>query len=154
MGIAGSVIDMGLVLEYDYDERGANATVAFQDDIVVGTPIAGRQRSELETLIGLFLNTLVMRADVSADPTFNDLLAQVQTSAMDAFAHQDLPFEKLVEELAPERDMSYSPVFQVLFMLQNAPHSEEPVPGLQFGPVALDYGMAKFDITMALTEGK
>jgi non-ribosomal peptide synthetase component F len=124
-----------------------------QDDIVVGTPIAGRQRSELEGLIGLFLNTIVMRAQLSDGGSFTELLDQVQATSMDAFAHQDLPFEKLVDELAPERDMSYSPVFQVLFMLQNAPSTGgEPLAGLQIEPVEFEYGTAKFDLTLATGE--
>jgi amino acid adenylation domain-containing protein/non-ribosomal peptide synthase protein (TIGR01720 family) len=123
-----------------------------QEDVVIGTPIAGRQRTELEALIGLFLNTLVMRADLSDNPGFDDLLNQVQTTAMDAFAHQDLPFEKLVDELSPERNMSYSPIFQVLFMLQNAPATGQPLEGLEITPVEFDYGTAKFDLTLATGE--
>jgi hypothetical protein len=123
-----------------------------QDDIVVGSPIAGRQQTDLEALIGLFLNTLAMRTDLSTNPSFSELLKQVQTTALDAYAHQDLPFDKLVDALQPSRDMSHSPVFQVQFMLQNAPASAEPVQGLELSGLEFEYGTAKFDLTLAMGE--
>ncbi|MDH3978509.1 MAG: amino acid adenylation domain-containing protein, partial [Gammaproteobacteria bacterium] len=123
-----------------------------QDDIVVGTPIAGRQQTELEGLIGLFLNTLALRAELNAEQRFSELLEQVQTTALDAYAHQELPFDKLVDAVQPARDMSHSPVFQVQFMLQNAPASGEPLAGLEITPVEFEYGTAKFDITLATGE--
>jgi non-ribosomal peptide synthetase component F len=92
-----------------------------QEDIVVGSPIANRNRREIEGLIGFFVNTLVLRSNFTGNPTFRELLAQVRQVALEAYEHQDLPFEKLVEELKPERSLSYSPLFQVMFVLQNAP---------------------------------
>src|SRR5262249_5466422 len=91
-----------------------------QDDIAVGSPIAGRNREEIENLIGFFINTLVLRTDLSKNPTFEELLQQVKDTALAAYAHQDLPFEKLVEELQPERDLGRNPLFQVMFQFQNA----------------------------------
>ena len=88
-----------------------------QQDIAVGTPIAGRARQETERLIGFFVNTLVLRADLSNNPTFKELLGQVRETTLEAHTHQDLPFEKLVEELHPERNPSISPLFQVLFRI-------------------------------------
>ncbi|HKH43208.1 MAG TPA: amino acid adenylation domain-containing protein, partial [Thermoanaerobaculia bacterium] len=125
---------------------------AGQEDVLVGCPIAGRNRREIEELIGFFVNTLVLRADLSGNPSFRDLLGRVRIEALEAFSHQDLPFERLVEELVPERDLSHSPLFQVLFVLQTAPAGELSVPGLSLAPLAVDSGVAKLDLTLTLGE--
>ncbi|HJS23819.1 MAG TPA: amino acid adenylation domain-containing protein, partial [Pyrinomonadaceae bacterium] len=130
-----------------------------QQDIVVGSPIAGRNRGEVEGLIGFFVNTLVMRTDVSGDPTFRELLERVKETALSAYAHQDLPFEKLVEELQPERNLAHSPLFQVMLVLQNAPGGELELPGLKLSPLNGDSDSApsegiavKFELTVTMFE--
>ena len=124
-----------------------------QPDICIGTPIANRRRVELEGLIGFFVNTLVLRTDLSGDPSFRALLARVRETALGAQAHQDLPFERLVEDLQPVRDMSRSPLFQMMFVLQNAPAGELALTGLRVEPLAIESGTAKFDLTLTLAEG-
>jgi amino acid adenylation domain-containing protein len=124
-----------------------------QTDVVVGSPIANRTRPELEPLIGAFVNTLALRADLSGGPTFGQLLARVAESTLGAYDHQDLPFEKLVEELQPERSLARTPLFQVLFVLQNAPAGPLELPGLTLAPVGVARaGSARFDLTLALAE--
>jgi len=125
---------------------------AGQQDVVVGTPIAGRGRTELEGLIGFFVNTLVLRTDLSGNPSFRELLARVKRVALDAYAHQDLPFEKLVDELSPERNPGCTPVFQVMFNLHNEPASNFDLDGLEVEPFGIDRGTAKFDLSVGLTE--
>ncbi|MBG1243498.1 non-ribosomal peptide synthetase [Nostoc sp. NZL] len=120
------------------------------EDILVGSPIANRNRSELEGLIGFFVNTLVFRADMSGNPSFRELLGRVQKTAMDAYSHQDLPFEMLVEALHPERNLSHTPVFQVMFVLQNAPMPKMELPGLTLSPLAVESLTAKFDLTLTM----
>ncbi|RKG96734.1 non-ribosomal peptide synthetase, partial [Corallococcus sp. CA047B] len=120
-----------------------------QDDISVGTPIAGRNRTELEGLIGFFINTLVLRTHVAGDATFRQVLRQVREVALGAYAHQEVPFEKLVEELKPERDMSRSSLFQVMFSLQNAPLPVAQLPtGLRLQPVDAEGDTAKFELSL------
>ncbi|HSK80236.1 MAG TPA: condensation domain-containing protein, partial [Thermoanaerobaculia bacterium] len=123
-----------------------------QDDLAVGSPVAGRSRVETEGLIGFFVNTLVMRGHVIGDPSFRELLGRVWETALAAFVHQDVPFEKLVEELAPERSLAQTPLFQVMFVLQNAPTESLEVRDLRLRPVGILTTTAKFDLTIVLEE--
>lgn len=123
-----------------------------QEDIVVGSPIANRNRAEIEGLIGFFVNTQVLRTNLGGNPTFKELLTRVREMALGAYAHQDLPFEQLVEKLQPQRDLSHTPLFQVMFVLQNAPMSALELPGLTLSPLAVESGSAKFDLTLFMTE--
>jgi len=120
------------------------------EDILVGTPSANRDRSEIEGLIGFFVNTLVMRTDVSGNPSFSELLTRVREVAMEAYTHQHLPFEMLVEALQPQRDLSHTPLFQVMFILQNAPTSELELTGLSVSSLPIETATAKFDLTLAM----
>ncbi|HSG39393.1 MAG TPA: amino acid adenylation domain-containing protein, partial [Thermoanaerobaculia bacterium] len=121
-------------------------------DVAVGTPIAGRTRVETEPLIGLFVNTLVLRSDLSGDPEMAELLGRVRDTTLSAYAHQEVPFERLVEELAPGRDLSRSPLVQVLFSLQNAPSGPLELPDLALKAAGVDTGTAKLELTCTLTE--
>jgi amino acid adenylation domain-containing protein len=123
-----------------------------QNDVVVGTPVAGRGRAELEGLVGLFVNTLVLRADLSGNPTFRTLLGRVREAALGAFDHQDLPFERLVAELRPNRDASRNPLFQVMFALQNVPEMTLALPGLTASALESEEPIAKFDLSLDLAE--
>ncbi len=124
-----------------------------QDDISIGTPIANRNRSEIENLIGFFINTLVLRTDLSGDPTFRNLLGRVRETALSAYTHQDMPFEYLVEQLQPDRDMSRPPLFQVMFaLLQNAPLESLQLEGLTLSPMTLNCGTAKFDLLLFMED--
>ncbi len=123
-----------------------------QDDLVIGSPIANRNRSEIELLIGFFVNTLVLRVKLEKNPTFLELLELVKQMTLDAQEHQDLPFEKLVEELQPERSLSYSPLFQVMFEIENTPSGNLELPGLQIIPVPSENINAKFDLTLSIQE--
>ncbi|VEN73952.1 hypothetical protein EPICR_20423 [Candidatus Desulfarcum epimagneticum] len=123
-----------------------------QEDILVGSPIAGRKRKEVEGVMGFFVNTLVLRSDLSGDPTFLKLLAKTKETCLEAYENQDIPFEKLVEELSPERNLSHSPIFQTLFALQNAPGGDLDLPGLEVEPVLVDIGVSKFDLSLSLAE--
>ncbi len=121
-------------------------------DVVVGTPIANRQRAELEALIGFFVNTLALRIDLSGDPTFDQLLERVRETTLAAYEHQELPFERLVEALHPERRLSHPPIFQVVFAYQNTPLQVAPIAGLGVEGLDLHGGIAKYDLTLSVTE--
>ena len=119
-------------------------------DILVGSPIANRDRSEIEGLIGFFVNTLVMRSNLAGNPTFSELLSRVQEVALSAYAHQNLPFEILVEALQPERDLSHTPLFQVMFAIQNGSPSEVELAGLTVTPLITEGATAKFDLSLLM----
>ena len=123
-----------------------------QEDIAIGSPIANRNRSEIEGLIGFFVNSLVLRTDLSGNPTFRELLSRVKEVALGAYAHQDLPFEKLIEELHPERNLNQNPLFQVVFALQNAPMSALELTGLTLSPLPFDTETTRFDLEFHLWE--
>ena len=122
-------------------------------DIVVGAPIANRDRIDLEGIIGFFTNTLVLRTDLNGDPSFSGLVKRVREVALGAYTHRDLPFEALVEVLQPERDLSYSPLFQVMFVHQVRMVEDFELPGLTLTSMGVDNGSAKFDMTLFLVEG-
>jgi non-ribosomal peptide synthetase component F len=116
----------------------------------VGCPVANRGRREIEGLIGFFLNTLVLRTDMSRDPGFREILARVRESALAAYDHQDLPFEKLVDEVAPTRDLNRSPLFSTWFTLQDAEAVAIEIPGATVRPVPMENGIARFDLSLLL----
>jgi condensation domain-containing protein len=119
-----------------------------QDDVLVGTMIGGRPRIELEPLIGFFVNTLVVRIDLSGNPSFRELLTRVREATLGAYAHQDLPFEKIVEELQPERHLSLTPLCNVFLMMHNMPRPRVTVEGLRLELIPLDTAPAKFDLEL------
>lgn len=123
-----------------------------QIDVIIGSPIANRNQAAIEGLIGFFVNTLVMRTDLSGDPAFREALQRVRETTLGAYANQDVPFEKLVEELRVERDPSYNPLFQIMFSLQNAKQTELSLPGLDVTASYLESETAKFDLLVSLTE--
>lgn len=125
-----------------------------QQDILIGSPIAGRNRAELEQLIGFFINTVVLRTSFTGDPNFSTLLAQVRETALAAYAHQDTPFEKLVEQLQIERDTSRHPLFQVWFNMLNLGDVKLELPGLAAEPIAFTETTSKFDLTLYIVEQK
>jgi amino acid adenylation domain-containing protein len=133
-----------------------------ENQVLLGSPIANRNRTEIENLIGFFANTLVLSTDLGGDPTFSELLRRVQEVTLAAYVHQDLPFEKLVQQLRPGRDLSHNPLFQIMFVLQSGPEAEAAVsplaeggaPGLAHSPAQLvTPGAAKFDLTLSVSGG-
>ena len=123
-----------------------------QDDIIVGAPVANRNRSEYEPMIGPFVNSVLLRTDLSSDPSFLDLLARVRAMVFDAFSHQDFPFERLVEALQPARNMSRNPLYQTDIILQNAPGGAYQVTGMSFEPLPVETGTAQLDMSLDLRE--
>ncbi len=121
-------------------------------DLVLGTPVANRGRAELEQLVGLFLNTLVLRCDLSGNPTFRELLGRVRRTALEAYGHQDLPIERLVEELQPERDLSRTPLFQVMFTLIRDSLPAASLGGLEVSRLDVESGTSKFDLNLTVVE--
>ncbi len=122
-----------------------------QEDIVIGTPIANRRR-EVEPLIGFFVNSLVLRTDLSGGPSFRELLGRVRRTALKAFMHQDLPFDKLVQELLPERDPGQNPLFQIMFSVEEPGSAVLELTGLALAPLEIGSAVAKFDLTVNLEE--
>ncbi|HEY4588251.1 MAG TPA: amino acid adenylation domain-containing protein, partial [Thermoanaerobaculia bacterium] len=128
------------------------ARASGQDDLAVGTPVAGRNRVEVEGLIGFFVNNLVLRGDLSGDPTFRELLGRTREAELAAQGHQDVPFERLVEELVAERSLAHAPLVQVVIALQNEPFGRLEIQDLRLRPVTLETAVAKFDLTLNLEE--
>ncbi len=123
-----------------------------QDDLCIGTPVANRRHADFEGLIGCFVNTLVLRLTLQGKAAFMDLLRQVRETALDAYAHQDIPFERLVNVLHPERDLSHAPLFQVMFALENNAAHKLMLDGLEAQPLEIDLPIAKFDLTLTMRE--
>jgi amino acid adenylation domain-containing protein len=123
-----------------------------ETDIVIGSPIAGRLHKDIEPLIGFFVNTLVLRTDVSGDPDFDALLRRVRAGALEAYEHQEIPFELLVENLKPERSLSHAPIFQILFTLQNNAQTTASLPGVSLSPIVSDAAQSKFDLQLSVQE--
>ncbi|MEC4813807.1 MAG: amino acid adenylation domain-containing protein, partial [Scytonema sp. PMC 1069.18] len=123
---------------------------AGQEDILVGSPIANRSRHEVEALIGFFVNTLVLRTDLSGNPSFRELLSRVKATTLAAYSHQDVPFELLVDALVPERDLSHTPLFQVMFALQNTPVEKMELAGLTVNSLVIENKTSKFDLTLSV----
>ena len=120
--------------------------------MLIGCPVANRNRAEIERLVGFLVNTLILRADLSGNPSVREFLRRMREVCLDAYAHQDLPLERLVNELRPERDASRNSVFQVMFALQNTPQEALDLPGLQLRPVALEPASAQVDLTLMMKE--
>jgi hypothetical protein len=123
-----------------------------QDDIIVGSPVAQRNRPELENLIGVLINTLALRIKPAGHLSFRELLKQIRTVCLDAYTHQDLPFERIVEELKPQRDLRRTPIFQVVFNLQNSPLPKPELPGVATSFLPVDRGVSQFDLTLMISK--
>ena len=123
-----------------------------RQQVAIGTPVANRERKEIEGLIGFFVNTLVLFVDTGKSPSARKFLGDVRKTALDAFENQDLPFEQLVDELQPARSLNQNPLFQVMFMLQNVPRSEVQLGEITLQPFSVDTQTAKFDLTLGLSE--
>ncbi|CRK57276.1 FIG01294969: hypothetical protein [Alloactinosynnema sp. L-07] len=128
------------------------ARYARQDDVAVGTPVAGRERVEFQDMLGLFLNTLVLRTDLSGDPSFTEVLGRVRDTVLDAYGHQRLPFERLVEDLVPDRDPSRTPLFSAMFLWQESGSAGVELADLRAESIPVGESTAKFDLTLAVTE--
>ncbi len=147
-GAQGATLFMGLNAVFSV----LLARYSGEPDIVVGSPIANREQKEVEGLIGFFVNTLVLRNDISGSPSFIELLQQSKQTALDAYSHQQMPFEQLVEALQPERSLSHSPLFQIMLVLQNNDKKALKLPGLTLAPVEKIGVQAKFDLTLSAVE--
>lgn len=123
-----------------------------EKDICAGIPFAGRTKPELENLIGFFINTLVIRTKFDNNPHFIELIKKTQTVILDAQSNQDIPFDKFVEELKPQRNPGYNPLFQVMFVLHNLPSSSVNLPSLKLETIEVDYEISKFDLVLHATE--
>jgi len=123
-----------------------------QEHIVLGTDIANRTTAETERLIGFFINLLPLHTDLSGNPTFRDLLLRVRENALAAYAHQDIPFDKLVEDLQPERSASHNPIVQALFVMQNIPRQSRELPGLELASFAPSITRSKFDVAVFMRD--
>ncbi|HEY3567953.1 MAG TPA: amino acid adenylation domain-containing protein, partial [Thermoanaerobaculia bacterium] len=144
----GATLFMGMLAAF----QALLARHAGVDDLVVGTPVAGRERRETEGLIGFFLNSLVLRGDLTADPPFRELLDRTRRATLEAFAHQEVPFEKLVDELLPERNLGHAPLFQVMLVQQNAPAEPLRLAGATLVPGDVEGSTSKFDLTLNFQE--
>jgi amino acid adenylation domain-containing protein len=144
----GVTLFMGLLASF----AAVLARYTGRDDIPIGSPIGNRHHPSLEALIGFFVNTLVLRVNLAGDPSFIGLLHRVKRIATDAYAHQDVPFDKVVEALQPERHLGYNPLFQVMFVLQNAPIERLELPGLIVESVPVERATSTFDLTLCVTE--
>ncbi|MBA3470236.1 MAG: AMP-binding protein, partial [Herpetosiphonaceae bacterium] len=145
---AGVTLFMGLVAAY----QALLARYTGQQDILIGSPVAGRNQRETSGLIGFFVNTVVLRTSLAGNPSVQELLARVRTTVLEALAHQDMPFEQLLGYIKPDRSLSHTPIFQVAFVLQNSPMQPLSLPGLQITPLESNSGVAKFDLHLDITE--